>query len=340
MNNEERILFIKKAPPIKIIGVIGDEGKTTTAYMIYELLKDSYPFTDVSVDNPSVFLFSEEKNCNLLLKKIKREDIIIIEFEESNIKEFDELGINIDVIVCVSISDKAHRKEQLHIQDKTLFLKRQTSNNFLVIGEDNFSCIKKSIKFGIKSKVIFKGAEDLPREWNFSFKGYHNRENMALALGVAEIFKVSEEMTKNAIEKIIPLSDRLQYIKTINGVEIYNDAFSKTPMATLTALRTLSQNKNIILIMGGNDNGFDIRFLLSHVNQYCSGVVLIAGIGTSAVHKDILSIVGITHEYAHDIGEAVKRGMDMTREGDVLLFSPAFGCKSESNRSEEFLKYV
>ena len=242
--------------------------------------------------------------------------------------------------MCVSISDKAHRRGQLHIQDKTLLLKRQTSNNFLVIGEDTFSCVKKSIKFGIKSKVIFKGAEDLPREWIFPFKGYHNRENMALAFGVAEIFKVPEEMAKNAIEKILPLSGRLQYVKIINGVEIYNDAFSKTPVATLTALRTLSQNKNIVLIIGGNDNGFDIRFLLAYINQYCSGVVLIAGIGISAIHKDILSITGITHEYAHDIGEAVKKGMDMTREGDVLLFSPAFGCKSEVDRSEEFLKYV
>ncbi|MCR4334681.1 MAG: hypothetical protein NUV47_03055 [Patescibacteria group bacterium] len=338
MDNEERILLIKKAPPIKIIGIIGDEGKTTVAYITYGLLKELYP--QDKDDNISVFLLNEEKNCNLLLKKIEREDIVIMEFEEKDIKEFDELGLNIDVIVCSSFNEKNHKKGKSHIQEQTSLIKRQSSNNFLVIGEDTFACVKKSVRFGIKSKVIFKHAEDLPREWNFHLKGYFNRENIALAMGVAEIFKIPEEMMKKAVEEIKPLSGRLQYVKTIKGVEIYNDSFARTPLATLSALRTLAQNKNVVLIIGGNDNDFDVCFLLSHINQYCSGVVLIAGIGTSTFHKNILSINNISHNYADNITEAVKKGMDMTREGDVLLFSPALGCQSEIERSEEFLKCI
>ena len=346
MNSSDCISFLKRAPPITIVGVVGDEGKTTTAYMIHEILRQTYPPPKVADEKieftqaPSVFWLDSENDLSLLIKRVKREDIVIIELDTVRIAEFDDAGISVQIVVCTNILPASHGKEALHAEDQARILKRQTSNNFIVVGEDTFSYIKKAVKFGIKGKPIFKKAEDVPRTQNLHFQGYHNKENISLALGCAELFKVDTGKALAVLENLTPLPGRLQCVKKIRGVEIYNDASSKTPASALAALRTLSHNRNVVLIMGGRDAGFDARYLLPHIDQYANGVVLLEGTGTLKIHRNILNIATLAHAHAQNLEEAVGKGMDMARDGDVLLFSPAFGAVSETDRSEEFLRAV
>jgi UDP-N-acetylmuramoylalanine-D-glutamate ligase len=338
--------LIQRAPPITLIGVIGDEGKTTTAHITYEFLKSAYPEPTLEDDKiiftqaPSVFWVNTQTDPEAFLKKIKREDIVIVELDEPTMKKYDEAGINLQIIVCTSILPVTHHKEIAHAHDMAISCKRQTSNNYLVIGEDTYEHVKKNTPFSIKSKLVFKQAEDVPRAWSIPFKGYHNKENVALALGVADIFKVPEEGLQRILETLKVLPGRLQSLGKVKGIEVYNDASARTPGATLAALRTLSRNKNVTLIIGGQDNGFNVRFLLPHLKEYCSGIVLLAGTGTLSVHKNVLGINSLAHEHAQNLEEAFEKGLDMTRSGDILLFSPAFGCVSENSRSQAFIDLV
>ncbi|MSR71106.1 MAG: hypothetical protein EXS50_00320 [Candidatus Taylorbacteria bacterium] len=340
------ISFIKNAPTITIVGVVGDEGKTTTAYVLHEILAQVYKPPQIIEDkiiltqSPSVFWLNEESDLVLLLKKLKREDIVIVELNGELVAKFDEAGISVAIAVCTNSMPVTHSKELGHMLDHALIFKRQSSNNFIIIGEDTFDHIKKVINFRIKSKVIFKKAEDVPREWKIAFPGYHNKENIALAIGVTELFKIEPTTIRTVVEKLTSLVGRLQLVKNVRGVDIYNDASSKTPGASLAALQTLSHNRNIVIIIGGRDTGFDSRFLLSHLSQYAHGVVVLAGTGTLPVHRNILSISTVSHAHAQNLDEAVEKGLDMCRDGDILLFSPAFGAVSEADRSEEFLKVV
>jgi len=78
----------------------------------------------------------------------------------------------------------------------------------------------------------------------------HNRENAALALQAARLFKVSDEDARKILKDWKPLKGRLEPVKKVKNVEFYNDTASVSPDSTIAGIRTLSDNRNLVLIMG------------------------------------------------------------------------------------------
>jgi UDP-N-acetylmuramoylalanine--D-glutamate ligase len=225
--------------------------------------------------------------------------------------------------------------------DKAQIFANQGSHNFLVMGEEVAGLIEQKFGKRARAKKIIAGAGSVPRDWDMKLKGVHNKENIALAIAVGEALKVPIETIREAVESFSGVEGRMQYVRTVRGVEIYNDTTATTPDATLVALLALSQNRNIVLIMGGADKTLDMSPLLKNISQYCSTVVLLAGTGSLKIQKDIMQIKNITHCHASTLPEAVTQAMNNTRIGDIVLFSPAFASfgmfKNEFDRGEQFM---
>ena len=166
----------------------------------------------------------------------------------------------------------------------------------------------------------------------------HNRYNAALALGAGRARGVSDETSRKALAEFAGVPGRLELVREVNGVKIYNDTTATTPEATLAALAALrqssGQNQNLILILGGADKGLDMSALLAKLPEV-KRVVLLAGTGTERIKNDIrnTSIYG-------SISDAVQAAMDAAEAGDTILFSPAFASfgmfKNEYDRGDQF----
>jgi UDP-N-acetylmuramoylalanine--D-glutamate ligase len=228
--------------------------------------------------------------------------------------------------------------------DKAQIFANQGSHNFLIMGEEVAELIEQKFGKRARAKKIVAGASSVPKEWDLKLKGVHNRENIALAIAAGEALKVPIETIREAVESFSGVEGRMQYVRTVRGVEIYNDTTATTPDATLVALLALSQNRNIVLIMGGADKTLDMSPLLKNISQYCSTVVLLAGTGSLKIQKDIMQTKNITHCHAGSLEEAVTQAMNNTRIGDIVLFSPAFASfgmfKNEFDRGEQFMALV
>ena len=133
---------------------------------------------------------------------------------------------------------------------------------------------------------------------------------------------------------------RLQFVRELNGVKIYNDNNATTPEATIVALKALDEGKKgIILILGGADKGLDLSQLVSEIKKSCKKVVLLSGTGTEALRKEFPD--ASVHE---SLEEAVHDAVKIASEGDVLLFSPAFASfgmfKNEYDRNDQYIEIV
>lgn len=333
-------LFAKLAPDVKIVGVTGTRGKSMTTAFIYEILKQNEKFL-----KQKVCIGGNVRGVATLplLKKVKTGDILVCELDSWQLQGFGDSKISPNIAVFTSFmpDHMNYYKNSMkkYFNDKANIFKYQKKGDTLIIRPD----IKKLIPKNIKSKLIAVKAGDVD-QYASALPGKFQKENLACAVRVAKEFNIPMLKIKKAIKNFKGLEGRLQYLKTIKGVKIYNDNNATTPEATMAGIEALSLNlkdKKIVLICGGNDKGLELKTFSKVLDKYCKLVVTIPGTGTERLFdtKFKSHIMG-----TKNLKEAIKVAIGEARSGDILLFSPAFSSfsqyKNEYERGDEFIKLI
>jgi UDP-N-acetylmuramoylalanine--D-glutamate ligase len=307
------ILFLKLAPPITLIGVMGECGKSTVAQMIYSILKPAFAeyesqglfFTDPNLPNGAL----------THLKKIKGGDVVLARIPEEMTGEYHAIRMSPHVAVITSpISSYG-------------ILEYQTYNNFIVAPNSVVDAMKTAGETSSKAKIL-RTKDD----------------NAAFAIQTSELFKVSSETAREVLLGFTGLKAHQELIKKIDGIEFYNDAASVTPLATLCALRKLSFNKNVVLIMGGAYTGYDYSELIKSIPEFVSSVILLPGSGSLGFRSELEKLEGVRFHRSPTLEEAVILAKGEAKKGDRVIFSP--GCEalgvhiSRKERGEKFVKAV
>jgi UDP-N-acetylmuramoylalanine--D-glutamate ligase len=226
-----------------------------------------------------------------------------------------------------------------YFADKANIFKYQKKGDVLVIRPGMKKLIPK-----IKSKLIVAKAKDVEK-YNFIVPGQYQRENLACAVQVAKLFKVPDTNIKKAVKNFKGVEGRLQFVKEVNCLKIYNDNNATTPEATMAGVEALGLNtkrKRIVLISGGADKGLEVDDLIKVINKYCKKVVLLKGTGTDILVKKNKFKIPIM--MASNLQDAVKNAQYGTKKGDILLFSPAFASfgmfNNEYDRNDQFMKII
>ena len=174
--------------------------------------------------------------------------------------------------------------------------------------------------------------------------GQHNRANVLAATAAAYLYGVPPEQIAAGIASFGGLADRLEVIRTLDGVTYVNDTTSTSPASTVAALLALSGP--IILIAGGADKGLDYDEMAAAVAARVQAVLLLDGSATdklaAALEREGAGqrIVG----RFTDMPAAVQKAWQIARPGDKVLLSP--GCASfgmfrhEFDRGERFREAV
>lgn len=331
-----------KLSEAEIIGVTGTRGKTTVTHMIYEILKSRVALDTTRKGLPftkrRVFLGGNIRNISTLalLDKIKKNDIVVMELDSWQLQGFGDSKISphISVFTNLLADHMNYYKGNMakYLKDKTNIYKYQKVDDYLITGKE----IAKKIK---RKSIVTK---PLPKNWKLKIAGEHNRENAALAYDAASAAGVPQRIIKKVIENFKGVEGRLEYMKTVRGVKIYNDNNATTPDATIMALRALgSKSKNIVLIMGGADKGLDMKQFLKEIPKYCKAVILLAGTGTNKLTSYKLQA---NTEYTSSLKEALQKAFSIAKKTDIILFSPAFASfgmfKNEYDRNDQFASLV
>lgn len=337
-------LFAKLAPEVTVVGVTGTRGKSMTTVLIYEILKQNEKLL-----KRKVYLGGNIRGIATLplLKKVQSRDILVCELDSWQLQGFGEAGISPHIAVFTTFMEdhmnyyKGDMKK--YFADKANIFKYQKEGDVLIVRPD----MKKLIPSTIKSKLIVARASDVAK-YPFTVPGKHQQENLACAVQVAKQFRVPLTQIKNALKNFKGVEGRLQYVKTVKGVKIYNDNNATTPKATCAGIEALSivpkgasTEKKIVLIVGGSDKNLDLSTLGKVIKKYCKSVVLLPGTGTDKLVSEKLKVKSYK---VKDLKGAVAKAMKEAKKGDIILFSPAFASfglfNNEYDRNDQFMKII
>lgn len=334
-------LFAKLADGVTIIGVTGTRGKTMTTMLIYEILKANEKFL-----KHKVYLGGNVRGGATLplITKVKAGDIVVLELDSWQLQGWGgaKVSPNISVFTTFMPDHMNYYKDDMkkYFDDKANIFKYQKAGDILVI----LPQMKKLILKDIKSKLIVANSKKVSN-FKFIVPGSHQLDNLAAAVEVAKLFKISEANIKKAVKEFKGVEGRLQFVREVDCVKIYNDNNATTPEATIAGIKALGEDtkrKRIILIAGGADKGLEVDNLIKIVNKYCKKIVLLKGTGTDILVKKNKFKIPIMME--SNLQNAVKNTQYSAKKGDILLFSPAFASfgmfTNEYDRNDQFMKIV
>lgn len=322
-------LFFKLSPPVTLIGVMGQYGKSSVTTMIHATLKKSFS----EYKDQGLFLIDPDTDCGVLthLKKIKKDDVVIVRIPENLLDYYYEMHISPHVAVVTSNVDFG-------------ILNFQTYNNFIVAPDEVVDIIKKEKNINSKAKILRTRSNMVPPDWRIDSKISHHKDNIALVIQTCELFKVKNDEIQEVIQNLQPQKGCVEFIKKVENVEYYNDSSSISPDSTLSALKSLSNNKNVILILGGAYTGYDYSVLLKEISKYTKTVILLPGSGSLGIRPSLESLNDCQFVQVPSLDQALFYARDNAIKGDIVLFSPAFDAVgidiSRKERGEKFIKLV
>lgn len=330
-------LFAKYAP-VKIIGITGTRGKSTTTMMIYKILKEA---------NFPVWLGGNilTRATLPLLNKVNKNDWVVMELSSWQLQGFKEAQISPSIAVITNLyEDHLNRYSSMssYIADKKAIFKFQNRKNWLFINRD--LGILNQITKKAKGQIIKFDKTDLPKNWILKLPGDHNRLNASGALKVCRKLGVDKRKIKKVLDSFSGLPYRLEKIGSFKGVEYYNDTTSTTPIAGIMALKAI--NKPLILICGGSSKKLKMIDFAKAIVERVKNVIFLEGTETSNLVQLVKKFGGKNKILGrfNNLNKAVLKAKSHALPGEVILLSPgcaSFGMfKNEFDRGEQFNKIV
>lgn len=330
-------LFTKLAPEVTVVGITGTRGKSTVTHLIAHILKTA---------GKNVLLGGNVRDVATLpmLRDARSGDIVVMELDSWQLQGFADAGISPHVAVFTTFMDDHMNyyegDREKYFNDKASIFRYQTDKDFLIIGEGLVAQVE-SRKLKVESKIHIAKKEDVPKDWQVKIPGDHNLLNIACAIKACEALAIKEAMIKAGVESFEAVEGRLQLVKEVRGVKIYNDNNATTPDATIAGIKSLPKEK-IVLISGGADKGLSLEMLAVEMKQ-CKKIVLLPGTGTEKLKPLISNFSEVA-----SISEVVQLAVKEASTGDVILFSPGFasfgpppgGFKNEYERNDQFMKII
>lgn len=334
---------------VPIIGVTGTRGKSTVTAMIHHVLQFA--------TGEEVLLGGNVRGVsNLqLLNQVKEDSLCVMELDSWQLQGFGWAGISPQIAVFTNFMEDhlnyyekgGKSKEEamaLYFNDKANIFKNQEDTGVLVTTPGVFERAK-GTTITLRGEVILADSSIIPDDCLLSMPGEHNRLNAALAYEALKSLSLSDELIFEGLTTFPGVEGRLQLLKTINNIRIYNDNNATTPQATTAALESLDVgNKNIILIAGGADKNIDLSVLVEAINSHCKSIILIPGTGTDRLHKTLTGGGPTSTLVVEDLNQAFEEARLAADNGDIILFSPAFASfgqyRNEYERNDEFMRLV
>jgi len=272
------------------------------------------------------------------LKKIKSGDLILMRVTEPMAIELHAMRMSPHVAIFTTLPNKGTYSDAAFG-----LLEYQTYNNFIV-GNDTVIDLIHALKIQPKAKMLRTKANIIPESWEFVGRGSHDRDNASLVLQAARLFKVEDDVAMRAFQSWKPLKGRMELVKKVKNIEFYNDTASVVSCSTEVAVKSLSVDKNIVLVLGGAETTCDYKELFTALPEYAHSVVLVPGSGTMRERESLRGLKDINIISAPSIEEAARLAMENAKKGDRVLFSPGFEAYgfdgSRRERGERFVRAV
>ena len=347
--NEVEMAYRLLPDNVKLIGITGTNGKTTTTTLTYNIMKEAFGDKVFLAGNIGYPLCS-------ILDKVKSGDIIVMEVSCQQLENLDQFTPNVGVMTNLSPAHIDFLKSfENYKRVKAKLFKNQTNEDVAILNIDNddvmnetknirsntkyFSSKKEINGCYLKDNNIYYYGEKVISRDDIFIAGLHNVENCMAAIMVVKEFGVSNEVIKKVISEFRGVEHRLEYVDTVNGVRYYNDTEATNIKCTQIALSSFDQP--ITIILGGLERGQDFNDLTPYMKNV-SNIIAIGQCRDRVLsYGNSLNIPTYSYEFLKD---GFDKCVEVTKSGGIILLSPASASwdqyKECEVRGAEFKKKV
>lgn len=331
--------------PGKIIGVTGTKGKSTTASLIYKILKQG---------GVKVHLVGNiGKPVLSLLFSATPKDVYVYELSSHQLATVKK-SPHIAVFLNIYPEHLDYYKNfNEYLKAKANITKYQTKKDFFIYSPNNKLLREiakvtkaKKIPISLQNREFKKIMNKIKKN---PLIGKFNLQNLAAAVAVGKIFKISDEDIAKSIEHFKPLPHRLEYIGEFQGIKFYNDALSTVPEATIASLDSLGDDVETIFL-GGFDRGLDFKNLAKRILKSKVKILILFPTTGEKIWQEIVKLDGGSPParfrafLVQNMKDAVKLAFEYTDKGKICLLSTASASfslfKDYKEKGNLFKKYV
>lgn len=172
--------------------------------------------------------------------------------------------------------------------------------------------------------------------------GAHNLQNVLAACAIAAAAGASAEAMRAGVRGFRGAPHRLEWVRTVNGADWYNDSIATAPQRAEAALRSFE--RPMVLMLGGRDKGLPWDSLAKLIRQRVHHVVVFgeAAPMISGVLQRVAPQLNLSR--AANLADAVSSASKAARPGEVVLLSPGGTSFDEfvdfEDRGEHFRRLV
>lgn len=361
LTSEIELLF--DLAPCKIIGVTGSAGKTTTVTLINEFLKKS---------NHKIWLGGNIGNSLFdKLDEMSSDDLIVLELSSFQLMTMKK-SPNISLITSIYEDHlDYHRSFDEYVEAKTnIFMNQRCDDTFVLNLDDEFSnmFMKKIEENNIKSKILYFSTKNICKNGAYlkdnaiyisingeekkvidvedvNLIGEKNYANICSAICCVLDFVDIDSISKT-LREFKGVEHRLEYVDTKYGVKYYNDSISTTPGKAMAAFTSFSQK--IILIAGGSDKNLDYSPIGNNIIN-CAKILILLGNTSKKIRDAVENASNFVNSdlkiyEVNSMSEAVKLAREVSKDGDIVVMSPASASfdlyKNYKERGKDFKNLV
>ena len=347
--NEVELAYRLLPKTVKLVGITGTNGKTTTTTLTYEILKKAF--------NDKVHLAGNigYPLCSIL-DKVVDGDIIVMEVSAQQGENLVTFKPNVGLMTNLSPAHLEFFGDYDYYKSvKAKMFYNQTTDDVAIMNMENkdvmdlLKGIKSQAKYFsskneingvyLKDNAIYYYGDKVIDTNIIRIKGMHNLENCMSAIAIVKEFGVDNEIIREVISDFKGVEHRLEYVDTVDGRTFYNDTEATNIKCTQIALSSF--DKDTTLILGGLERGQ----VFEDLTPYMTHVKNIVAIGQCRERvKEFGDSLHIPTYVYEKLEEGFKKCVEITKNGGIVLLSPASASwdqyKECEIRGAEFKQYV
>ena len=351
------IEFAGRYTDAKMVCITGSNGKTTTTSLIYHILRRA------GIDAGLAGNIGRS-----LALQVAREPhpIYVIELSSFQLDNMYSFKANIAVLLNITPDhlDRYDYKMQNYINAKFRILQNLTPEDAFIYWQDDPVVAAQLRQIATEARmypfaehkeensaayidaednfIINTPAEDfsMPRA-DLALHGLHNIYN-SMAAGISAcLLNIKREDIRSALGDFAGVEHRLEFVRTLDGVEWINDSKATNVNSCWYALEAMK--RPTVLILGGKDKGNDYSEILPLVREKVKAIV--------AMGKDNAKIIDFFSTNTtlpvvdtHSLADAVAACRHQAADGDTVLLSPCCASfdlfRSYEDRGTQFKDMV
>lgn len=328
------IEFASRYTNAKMICVTGSNGKTTTASLIYHILKKA---------NYNVALGGNVGHSFAKLVAEGNYEYFVLELSSFQLDDMYAFRAHVAVITNIT-PDHLNRYEydvNKYAAAKMRIIQNQTPEDALIWCKDDEISAReiagrkitaRQFPFSIHEKIeegaclieneltitINKNPLNMNIE-ELALQGKHNAYNSMAAGIAARLVEVRKEAIRESLSDFQSVEHRLEPVGRINNIDFVNDSKATNVNSTWYALESV--NTPVVWIVGGVDKGNDYTQLFELVQSKVHSIVCLGTDNQKIIEAFSDKVENIVE--AGSAQEAVNLSYRLAKKGDTVLLSPA-----------------